>query len=134
MVKVRVARDLRDSIGIGAVPLASSLVLLNTACTAPLDAGALQPESSAASSSALTEDGGTGTLSLQYWYGPNGPSLLFNATNSTDEFVRVGETMTATIPAWYLWNLAHPNDPAPDADRAKQLTAQVTVLFQSQGT
>jgi len=132
MVKVRVARDSRGSIGIGAVPL--SLALLNTAttaaCSAPAEAP--HPERSASTSSALT-DGGAGTLSLQYWYGPNGPSLLFNATNSTDEFVRVGETMTATIPAWYLWNLAHPNDPAPDADRAKQLTAQITVFFQSQG-
>jgi hypothetical protein len=137
MINVRVVRGPVAGVG-AAVGGASSLVLLNAAaCAVPQTASSVEGavDINGATSSALTaqEQAGTGTLSFQYGYGPNGGTFLFNATNSTDEFVRVGETMTAALPAWFLWSEIHANDAAPDVARAKQLTARLNVLFQSQG-
>lgn len=128
MVKVRVVR------GVGAaVTGASGMLILGGSQACAVDGGGV-PEGATSSSSAVTVTGpGTGTLALDYAYGANG-GFAFLATNSTDEFVRVGERLTATVPAYFLWSYLHPNDVAPDdADRAKQLTATITVSFNSRG-
>jgi hypothetical protein len=112
MVKVRV-------IGTGA----SALALLGVhelGCAAPT-----APESDAESAAAALTNAGTGTLDLQATYGT--PAFLFQATNSTDEFVRTGEKMTIGLPAVTLWERLHPTDPLPDVARLQQLTASVKV-------
>lgn len=60
---------------------------------------------------------GTATLLLS-----DGASDLYLAQSSTDEFLRVGETINVRMPGWYLWSLLYPNDPFPsDVNRVKAL-------------
>jgi hypothetical protein len=51
------------------------------------------------------------------------------ASSPTDEFVRVGEVVTITLPAWLLWEVLYPSEPVPDDTRLEQLTATVDVHF-----
>ena len=53
--------------------------------------------------------------------------------STTDEFVRVGETLRVTIPAWMLWEAAHPNESMPADALLKKLTAKVKVAFLDRG-
>lgn len=73
---------------------------------------------------------GSGTLSLSGGWGGPTTSFSFTAEGSTDEFVRVGETMAINLPAWDLW---HPvsTDPNvfPTTQYLQQLQATVTVQF-----
>lgn len=126
MVKVRVIRGVS-----AAITGASGLVLLggSEACTAPVT----DADGNEATGSALTSPG-TGTLSLDYAYGVTPGGLAFLATSSTDEFVRVGEKLNVTLPAYFIWSYTHPNEVAPDdLARAEQLTATITVFFNSRG-
>ena len=133
MIKVRVVR------GVGAaVTGASGLFLLggSEACSVPVATdgeGGRSP--TAAAATGVTADGaGTGTLSLDYAYGATPGGLAFLATSSVDEFVRVGERLTATVPAYFIWSYTHPDDVAPDdVARGRQLTATITVSFNSGG-
>jgi hypothetical protein len=70
---------------------------------------------------------GSGQLELQL--GAPGTVNLQLVNSTTDEFVRVGETLKMSLPAWILWETLHPNDPLPDDARLKQLKATVKVSF-----
>lgn len=71
---------------------------------------------------------GSGVLELQLAT----PGTL-NATltsSTTDEFVRVGESLKFALPAWILWETLYPNDPVPeDEARLKQLKATLKLAF-----
>lgn len=70
---------------------------------------------------------GSGQLELQL--GTPGTINLQLTSSTTDEFVRVGETLKLAMPAWILWDTLYPNDGLPDDARLKQLEATVKVSF-----
>jgi hypothetical protein len=128
MIKVRVIRG-----AAAAVTGASGIALIGgaEACAVPAQPGESVDTGSVAS--AFSSDAGTGTLALDYTYYPTF-GFNFTATNTTDEFVRVGEKMSARIPAYFIWSRIHPADAAPEElERATKLQATVTVTFLSKG-
>lgn len=125
MIKVRVSR--------AGLVTASGLFALSagmTGCAAEAgeDVGASESESGL-----TVQNPGTGVFELTWAYGtPSGYS--FTAQNSTDEYVRVGESMTFKVPAHFLWNRLYPNDAIPsDLDRLKKLSAKVKAVFVKSG-
>jgi hypothetical protein len=129
MIKVRIVR------GVGAaVTGASGLLLLggSEACSAPVatDGAGGRGDPASTSTGVTLDDAGTGTLALDYAYGETPGGLAFLATGSVDELVRVGERLTATVPAYFIWSFTHPDEVAPDdVARGRQLTATITVSF-----
>jgi hypothetical protein len=109
---------------------ASGLVLLNQAavgCAAPPGEHVADTHSAD-----TTIDPGTGTLTLvpTEWT-PAAERWGFNAQGSVDEFVRVGESMTVSVSAFYLWQILHPNgsSTSPSAAELENLKVRVTVEF-----
>ena len=121
MVKVRV------------IPLGSAGLLVlgsqQAGCAAEHGDDAASDAESAYTQSAA----GTGTLDLQYVY-ETSSGYAFLATNSVDEFVRVGERMTADMPASLLWAKLHPDQPLPDVRRLEKLGVQMKILHQRAGS
>lgn len=70
---------------------------------------------------------GTGKLELQLV--GNNQTAFTLAASTTDEFVRVGQALNLTFPAWVLWTTLYPNDPLPDDNRLKQLKVTVKVTY-----
>lgn len=113
---------------------ASSLVMLGNAalgCAANADA----EDASATQSGDTVVNPGTGTFELASAYTGNdyGPAYTVLTTNSTDEFVRVGERITLQVPQWMLWTLLdEPND-TPDVARIRGLRVTFDVHFLRKG-
>jgi hypothetical protein len=120
MIKVRVTR-----VGLAG---ASSLLALSSglsACAAP----AVDDGAESTSSDLTVQNPGTGVFELGWAYGtPTGYG--FSAKSSVDEYVRVGTSMSFSIPAYFLWQRLYPNDPMPsDTARLSQLSAKVKAVF-----
>lgn len=76
---------------------------------------------------------GSGMLELQL--GTPGTMNVALSSSTTDEFVRVGESLKFGLPAWILWETLYPNDPMPEDDaRLKQLKATIKVAFVDKST
>ena len=59
----------------------------------------------------------------------DGASDIYLSQSTTDEFLRVGETINVKLPGWYLWSMLYPNDPIPsDVNRVKALSATLELL------
>ncbi len=119
MIKIRVT-SLAGASALVAVPL------VTTGC------GAHDGEDVATSNdSALTvTDPGSGVFALTWTYGtPTGYSFALTQS-STDEYVRAGESMTFSLPAYFLWQQLYPNDALPnDVSRIEKLGATLNVVF-----
>lgn len=72
---------------------------------------------------------GSAVLELGYTFGQSSEFGLSVLQSTTDEFIRVGEEVTLSIPAWMLWQELYPQSPLPDTARLKQLTATLSVRF-----
>lgn len=70
-----------------------------------------------------------GSAELELSLGLPGSMNLSLVNSTTDEFVRTGETLRFSLPAWLLWETIHPSDPLPDDARLQQLTATIKVSF-----
>lgn len=71
---------------------------------------------------------GAGQIHLQFGGPGTLSATLINST--TDEFVRVGESLKVTIPVWVLWEQLYPNDAMPGDDaRLKKLKATVKLTY-----
>jgi hypothetical protein len=70
-----------------------------------------------------------GSAQIELQPGPTGGfgTQLLNST--TDEFVRVGETIKVVLPAWLVWETLYPTDPIPDDTRLKKLKLTVKASF-----
>ena len=114
------------------VATASSVVLVGNAGVGC----ALDPNEhvDSTASSATTVDPGTGVFDLQRTYaGPTGPTFLFNTTGSTDEFVRVGEKVALTAPAWLLVQLVGITGETPDVPTVEGYRVTSHVEFRHAG-
>ncbi|HEY8077345.1 MAG TPA: hypothetical protein VIF62_24635, partial [Labilithrix sp.] len=103
---------------------ASAIAL--TACAAPSG-----DDVATTNDSALTVmDPGSGVFAVAWTYGtPTGYSFTLTQS-TTDEYVRAGETMTFSLPAFFLWQSLYPNDAMPnDVARLEQLQAKLNVVF-----
>lgn len=64
-----------------------------------------------------------------------GGSDIYMTQSTTDEFLRVGEQLHVTLPAWYLWALLYPSDPMPnDVPRLQALEATLELHALDQAT
>jgi hypothetical protein len=120
MIKVRVTR--------AGLAGASSFLAL----TSGLSACAVQPADDGAettTSDLAVQNAGTGVFELGWAYGtPTGYG--FTAKSSVDEYVRVGTSMSFSIPAYFLWQRLYPNDAMPsDPARLEKLSAKVKTVF-----
>lgn len=70
-----------------------------------------------------------GSAELELQLGVPGQMNVALMNSTTDEFVRVGESLKLTMPAWLLWETLYPTEPVPDDARLKQLKATVKVSF-----
>jgi hypothetical protein len=70
---------------------------------------------------------GVGTLELQPTSG-NGVMPMSLTQSSTDEYVRAGELINFSLPAWLLWATLYPYDAVPDVARLSQLNVSVSAL------
>lgn len=70
-----------------------------------------------------------GAAELQLQLGNPGMLNVQPQASTTDEFVRVGESLKVVMPAWLLWETLYPNDAVPDDARLKKLSASVKVSF-----
>jgi hypothetical protein len=71
---------------------------------------------------------GSATLVFDYQSAPGAAFGLNVQQSTTDEIVRVGETLSIEMPAWVLWQELYPQDPVPsDAERLKKLQGTVSV-------
>jgi len=70
-----------------------------------------------------------GSAQLELSPGPTGGFTTALLNSTTDEFVRVGETIKVVLPAWLLWETIYPNDPVPDDARLKKLKLTVKASF-----
>lgn len=114
---------------------ASGLLALGGSAGCAVENGVQADEVSAATSSAVTVSApGSATLNFQYSYGANGTQYRFNVENSTtDEFLRVGETLTFKIPGYLVWSKLHPESSWPEVNRAKAIRAEVKAIFYRDG-
>ena len=124
MIKVRVTK--------AGMAGASSFLALAAgigACAAPAE------ESVDSTESGITvQNAGTGTFNLTWAYGTTS-GYTFTATNSTDEYVRTGEKMNFSVPAYFLWQRLHPNDAIPnDLARLQKLKGKLKAAFFKGGT
>lgn len=70
-----------------------------------------------------------GSAQLELQPGPTGGFSTSLLNSTTDEFVRVGETIKVVLPAWLLWETLYPSDPVPDDTRLKKLKLTVKASF-----
>jgi hypothetical protein len=128
MIKVRVVRGFQTG-----VPFASSLLAIGgglAGCAEPADA---TTEVASDESAYTVADPGTGVFELGWAHGTSS-GYAFTAKNSTDEYVRVQEKMTITIPVFFLWQQLHPSERMPtDLARLKRLSAKVVVSYLKNG-
>ncbi|APR80498.1 Hypothetical protein A7982_05845 [Minicystis rosea] len=75
-----------------------------------------------------------GSARLELQLGGAGALDLLLTQSTTDEFVRVGETLDFALPAWLLWETLYPNDGLPDDTRLAELRATVKVSFFDKST
>jgi hypothetical protein len=127
MLKVRIR-------GVGALASASSLLALAHGTAGCSDA-AEAPETDelvATESSALTvQNPGSAQLELRYKYDYQaGSTYGFAVTQTnTDEFIRVGQRLTVTLPADLVWSAFNSNVYFPEPDRIRKVRARITVQF-----
>lgn len=78
---------------------------------------------------------GSGTLTLNGAWQPAPSAYSFLLTQSTtDEFVRVGETLSLDLPGYYLWTALHPDGgDTPDFDHLSQLAVTVEIQLIRRG-
>lgn len=50
-------------------------------------------------------------------------------SSTTDEFVRVGESIKFRLPAWLMWEILYPNQPLPTDAKLKKLKATVKTTW-----
>jgi hypothetical protein len=113
----------------GGVAAATSLLVASggaAGCVAPVDPG--DAELTASAADALTA--GSATLVAGGW--PGGVDLGVTGS-TTDEYVRAGESLSASFPAWLLWEALYPTEPLPDVTRLRQLKPTVQVTFLDRG-
>jgi hypothetical protein len=128
MIKVRVVRGFQTGL-----PLASSLIAIGGGLAGCADAADATTEVASDESAFTVADPGTGVFELGWAHGTSS-GYAFTAKNSTDEYVRVQEKMTFTIPVYFLWQQLHPSDRMPtDLERLKQLSAKVVVSYLKNG-
>jgi hypothetical protein len=72
---------------------------------------------------------GSAVLELGYTFGQPTEFGLSVLQSTTDEFIRVGEELTVSIPGWLLWQELYPETPLPDTARLKQISATLSVRF-----
>jgi hypothetical protein len=127
MIKVRV-RHVRA----GLAGVSGLMMLGNAAAGCAVEA---EEESFEGVTSEATAAAGTGTFELtRADYSPEGPRYDLVETNSTDEFVRVGEKVTITAPSWFLFDLLEPNGgEVYTAPRMKKLKVTVHLSFVKNG-
>jgi hypothetical protein len=108
---------------------ASGLVMIGNAAACVLNGHDDGAQATTAADTAATP--GAGTLTLGGGVLPNSESYAFTLTqSSTDEFVRVGERLTISLPSYYLWIALHPSDGVPIPDAAHLGALKVTVEAQ----
>jgi hypothetical protein len=80
-------------------------------------------------------DPGRGVFKMGWAYG-SATGFGFQLTDSTtDEYVRVGESMSFCIPGNYLWDRLHPTEALPgDVERVRQLQATVKAVYLRNGS
>jgi hypothetical protein len=128
MIKVHVVRGFQTGL-----PLASSLLAIGGGLTGCADAADATTEVASDESAYTVADPGTGVFELG-WAHSTSSGYAFTAKNSTDEYVRVQEKMTFTIPVYFLWQQLHPSERMPnDLERLKQLSAKVVVSYLKNG-
>lgn len=116
MIRIRVTRT--------GVVTASGLVAL-TSSLAACTAETAEDVGETSESGLTVANPGTGVFNVTWAYGTT-TGYTFTATNSTDEFVRAGEKMSFSVPAFFMWSRLHPNDPMPnDVARLQKLKAKV---------
>jgi hypothetical protein len=72
---------------------------------------------------------GTASLNLVNTYGDYAFECQI-ASSTTDEFIRSGETLSISLPAYFIWLNIHPSSyDDPGADRIKQTKADITATF-----
>lgn len=122
MIKVRVTK--------AGLAGASSFLALSGGLAACAVEPVEETESAETAESGLTvRNPGTGVFELTWAYGTT-TGYTFSANNSVDEYVRVGESMKFSVPAYFLWQRLYPNDAMPtDEARLDQLAAKVKVVF-----
>jgi hypothetical protein len=77
---------------------------------------------------AVAANPGSGQIQLQFGGSGTLTPTLINST--TDEFVRVGESLKVVVPVWVLWEQLYPNDAMPGDDaRLKKLKATVKLTY-----
>lgn len=129
MLKVKVRK-------MGAVALAASNLMM--AANAVSGCGAADEQAQpaqhevalgAASSAYSVAEPGKGTLTLMGTYGAYQYECGLTES-TTDEFVRSGQGLKLSIPAYQMWQLLHPNDwEEPAMERAQQMRMTLNVVY-----
>lgn len=135
MMKVNVRK-------VGAMFLGASSLLGASETVAGCAADATTPETNPesdgitlgeASSAYSITNPGSAVLNLSGTYMGYEYELLLNSS-TTDEFVRSGETLSFTIPAYFVWQRLHPELwEEPALDRIQKTRAQVTLHYLRDG-
>ncbi len=128
MIKVRVVRGIQASL-----PLASGFIALGVGMTACANTADSAETTSVDESQFTVANPGTGVFELGWAHGtPTG--FGFVAKGTTDEYVRVQQTMTFAIPAHFIWAQLHSSQSIPsDLARLKKLSAKITVSYLKNG-
>jgi len=128
MIKVRVVRGFPTGL-----PLASSVLAIGGSLTAGCAQADTGEEVTSDESAYTVADPGTGVFELGWAYGTSS-GYAFTAKSSTDEYVRVQQKMSFTIPVYFLWQQLHPSERMPtNLDRLKKLSAKVVVSYLKNG-
>jgi hypothetical protein len=120
----------------GLVPGLALLGATDAGCAAPASTTEALGHTASASTSTSVVDPGSGTLSLAPRYAGDGRiHFTFDVANTTDEFVRVGESIAFDAQAYYLWTALHPDGtPLPtDVATVEALSVTYEVQFLSKG-
>ncbi len=68
-----------------------------------------------------------------HWVPPNTIYAAKVLDSSTDEYIRVGESVTFAVPTILIWNNLHQYPMQPDLERMKGLTVTMRVLYWKNG-
>lgn len=94
--------------------------------TGPAAPGSAAEAEGGGASAGAESAGGAGAATLLL---TNGGADISLVQSTTDEFLRVGEAINVTLPAWYLWSLLYPTDALPSSvDRLKALVPALTLV------
>jgi hypothetical protein len=73
---------------------------------------------------------GSARLELTNWWTAEGSSYALTLRDSTtDEFVRVGESLTVSLPGYLVWGLLNPASELPEISRFRRISAKVTAVY-----